>query len=222
LRALARALPVGEALLAIPRQKLDRASDRLRAALLAGLGSKKLGLSEASRLLARHAPQAEISRAAGRLNTLAFRLGAARGGLIDKRRERLGHLLARFETAAAARFVLLRNELRGREERRLALAARFSAGMQAFLARRRERLDHAEKMLGALGYEAVLQRGFVLVRDESGLVRRAAGVEPGTALRLQFADGELAATTGEMAAAPPRKRASIPKKPTPGGQGSLF
>jgi exodeoxyribonuclease VII large subunit len=49
--------------------------------------------------------------------------------------------------------------------------------------------------LDGASYEAVLARGFVLVRDRTGHpLARAAAVKPGAALTLRFADGEVAAT----------------------------
>ncbi|WP_298428720.1 exodeoxyribonuclease VII large subunit [Rhodoblastus sp.] len=232
LRALARALPGVESLLATPRQLLDRAGDRLRAGLAAGLARRQLALANASRLLARHAPHAELQRAAGRLNNLAFRLGAARGGLVEKRGERLATLRARFDAARLARLALLSNDLRAQDERRLALAARLDAALAAFLTRRREGLSHAAKMLAAVGYKAVLQRGFVLVRDaENAPVRLASQAPEGARLVLQFADGEIAAIAGEPidggGKASPLRSSAMARKPRAKGerkgeQGSLF
>ncbi len=230
LRALARALPGGESLLATPRQKLDRSGEKLRAALLASLGRRQLALAQASRLLARHAPQAELQRAAGRLNTLVFRLDAARAGVIGRRRESLATLARSFDAAIASRLKLLRNDLLAREERRRTLAARLVAAMAALLARRREKLDHLEQMRFALGYGAILQRGFALVRDAAGAaVRSAAQAPEGTSLSLQFVDGRIAATAGARLEGPlpetqkPTKKAkNTPKKAGGGGQGSLF
>ena len=79
LRALSRALPQAENLLATPRQRQDRAAERLISALRGFLGARRLALAESSRLLARHAPQAELQRATGRLNTWKYRLEAAGG-----------------------------------------------------------------------------------------------------------------------------------------------
>jgi exodeoxyribonuclease VII large subunit len=230
LRALARALPGPESLLATPRQRLDRSGDKLRAALAAGFARRQLALANASRLLARHAPHAELQRASGRLDTLVFRLAAARVGLVEKRRERLAVLGARFKSARLARVALLRNDFRAAEERRAALAARLDAAMASALARRRERLGHAEQMLAAVGYAAVLRRGFALVRDaDDAAVRSVAQAPPGARLTLQFADGKIAATAaGPFDSAPvegasaPKKRPASSRKTPEGGQGSLF
>ena len=228
LRALSRALPSGESLLATPRQRMDRAGEKLRAALMAGMARRQVGLANASRLLARHAPQAELQRASGRLNTLVFRLDAARAQLVQKRREKFAVATRSFYAALAARAALLRNENAARRERVQTLKARLDAVLSAALARRRDKLLHVEKLLSAVGYEAVLQRGFTLVRSAEGVVRSAAQAPPGTALSLQFADGRIAATAGERLdgsepeAAKPRKREKPSPKKTPGGQGSLF
>jgi exodeoxyribonuclease VII large subunit len=125
---------------------------------------------------------------------------------------------------------LLRNDCRAAEERRLALATRLDAAMASALARRRERLGHAEQMLAAVGYAAVLRRGFALVRDaEDAAVRSVAQAPPGARLTLQFADGKIGATAGgprddapAEGAPAPKKRAATPRKTSEGGQGSLF
>jgi exodeoxyribonuclease VII large subunit len=88
-----------------------------------------------------------------------------------------------------------------------------------------ERQAHALEALGRLlesySYDQVLKRGFALVRNAAGEpVLAAAGVAAGERLRLQFHDGEVAATAaGQPAPAP--KRSAAPAKPTP-GQGSLL
>jgi exodeoxyribonuclease VII large subunit len=222
LRALSRALPQAENLLATPRQRQDRAAERLSSALRGFLGARRLALAESSRLLARHAPQAELQRAAGRLNTLKFRLEAAGRGLADRRRERIVTLAARFDAAFSGRVRLLQQEFLRRRELAHNFGARLDGAFAAAVARRRDRLSHVATLLGAVGYQAVLQRGFVLVRDEhGGVVRSVRQVEAGDALHLHFADGQVAATAhGDE---PPKKRPTAAKKPPArGGQGSLF
>jgi exodeoxyribonuclease VII large subunit len=229
MRALVRALPLGDALLATPRQRADRAGEKLRASLSASLGKRHLNLAQASRLLARHAPQAELSRATGRLNTLVFRLDSARKSLIERRRERLDGLVKSFGAAQAARLNALRAEVRARGERRQVLSARLDAAMAALLKRRREKLEHLEQMRFALGYGAILQRGFALVRNDEGVVRSALEAPAGTRLSVQFFDGRIAAIAGDSldetaTAAKPvaKRREATPKKKPEGGQGSLF
>jgi exodeoxyribonuclease VII large subunit len=233
LRSLVRALPGAESLLATPRQRADRAGEKLRSSLLASVGKRQLALALASRLLARHAPQAELSRAVGRLNTMVFRLETQRAGMILRRRDALAALSRSFLAATFSRVTVLRNEMASRRERVRTLSARRDAAMTAVMARRREKLDHLEQMRFALGYGAILQRGFALVRDSGGAaVHSVSQAPPGTLLSLQFSDGKIIATSGEGDASPPqtakkpeadvRKPKPAPNTPGGGGQGSLF
>ena len=81
---------------------------------------------------------------------------------------------------------------------------------------RRLRLTHAAQVLETLSYQRVLERGFVLARDESGEpVTAAAMTKPGMALHLRFHDDDVAA---RVEGARPRRRGS---KGNP-DQGSLL
>ncbi|WP_272910973.1 exodeoxyribonuclease VII large subunit, partial [Falsiroseomonas oryziterrae] len=97
-----------------------------------------------------------------------------------------------------------------------ATLSRFSAApLQALIRERRTRLDGLSRQLEALSYNAVLARGFALVRDAVGEpLTRAAAVAPGARLSIAFADGAVAATAeGE----------ALKRKPKPtDSQGSLL
>ena len=203
LRALARALPAGEALLALPRQRLDRSGERLAARVAAALGDRRLRLGRAAQTLEKHSPRAEYARLREKLRNLGQRLDA---GLAGRAR-----LAARDLDAHGRRLA----ELHGR-----LLPALARANM-----RRAERADALGKLLGSFSYRNVLARGFALVRDAEGKpLRAAAEVTPGARLSIQFADGATAATAdggdGAPATAPARARAT--RSRTSGEQGSLF
>lgn len=223
LRGLARALPAPENFLGTPRQNLDRLGDKLRASLAAGLSARRLRLAEASRLLARHAPHAELQRALGRRDTLAFRLKAVKIGLIDRKRQNFEVLAGRLAAAQKNQIFFARADLAAKAGRLNALSERLAPAFWSSQQRRREKLGQAEKLLGAVGYQAVLARGFALARDSEGApLRSASAIAAGAALRLQFFDGEVAATAGEASPAlAPKKRAGV-RKTTPKDQGSLF
>ncbi|MEL7687206.1 exodeoxyribonuclease VII large subunit [Citromicrobium bathyomarinum] len=93
------------------------------------------------------------------------------------------------------------------------------------LERAGERLDAGVTMLRSLDPRAPLKRGYALVFGPEGELVRSAGKarEAGT-LRLEFADGQVSATTGDSppapAAPPPKPRRKSP--PPPPGQGDLF
>jgi exodeoxyribonuclease VII large subunit len=120
-------------------------------------------------------------------------------------------------------------------ERLAGLSARAGQALRSATAARRRQLDGCGKMLVSLSYQAVLQRGFVLVRDSSGrTVRVAAGLNPGDALELEFRDGRVAAETRavQLGDAKPKAAAMPAAAPDPSlrrtkrsggsGQGSLF
>jgi len=194
--------------LATPRQRRDLAQERLRAALRGGLDRRRLRLSRAAQVLARHSPQAELARAGEKLKGLSARL---RQGLL-------------------ARVALAKEERAGAKQRLDAAGGRLARAFLAKMQERRARLAQLEQLRQSLGHTSVLARGFVLVRDQQDrLIRAAAAIAAGQKLRLQFADGEVAARALDENEAPPKaappneKPRSAPvRKRKNDGQGSLF
>jgi len=228
LRGLARALPTGDDVIAVPRQRLDRAGERLGGRMKAAMGERQLRLGRAANLLARHSPQAEFARMGERCAGLAGRLARARPTLIPMRRAPLEALGKRLEAALRAQLNLQSQTLRARRERLAMVDARLRSAVLANRSRKAERLGALTQLFASLGYKSVLARGFALVRDHAGTpLRQATGIAPGMAISIEFADGRLAAVTGEAGAAAPE-----PAKPRPrparagssggGSQGSLF
>ena len=194
-----------EQVLAEPRQRSDRASERLRAALRAGLDARRLRLARAAQVLARHSPQAELARAGEKLKGLGARL---RQGLV-------------------ARASLARQQNAGAAQRVENAAARLERGLVALVSQQRSRLDQLEKLRQTLGHKAVLARGFALVRDEAGaLLRRATDVAAGQRLDIEFADGRVLARADGGSEAPEptpvTERKPRGKEKKSSGQGSLF
>ena len=94
--------------LATPRQRRDLAQERMRAALRRGLDRRRLRLSRAAQVLARHSPRAELARAGEKIKGLTARL---RQGLFARvalaKQERAGakqRLTRRERTAGAGLF----------------------------------------------------------------------------------------------------------------------
>ncbi|WP_413661911.1 exodeoxyribonuclease VII large subunit [Methylocystis iwaonis] len=201
LATFARLLPAPEQLLQTPRQRLDRASERLRATLRARQDGRRLQLARLAHVLSRHSPQAELAG----------------------QKEKLRGLGARLKAGLDARVALAHQENKGARRRMESAAARLPQAIAALIARKNERLERLARLQDSLSHKAVLARGFALVRDESdALVRSVAQAPAGAALTIEFADGRIAARAGE-ADAPTTP--SVRKKPrkTPGGdQGSLF
>ncbi|GAB5348674.1 exodeoxyribonuclease VII large subunit [Alteriqipengyuania sp. 357] len=86
----------------------------------------------------------------------------------------------------------------GQARERLAHARLAPATLTARLERAGERLEAGVTVLRSLDPKAPLKRGYALVFGPDGdLVRSAGAAREAGALRLEFADGEVAASTGE-------------------------
>jgi exodeoxyribonuclease VII large subunit len=160
-----------------------------------------------------------MARAHERVEGFGARL--ARAGRIDRDRrgERLARLEARLRAALAARARLAAHQAERFGERVLLAGQRLRRAIASGVDQRRAALGSLDQFLGALGYRNVLKRGFALVRDEDGApLRSAAAVAPGQPLRIEFADGEVAANAREDAPKASRKRQTTAKP----SQGTLF
>jgi exodeoxyribonuclease VII large subunit len=222
LRALSRALPSGENVLAIPRQRIDAAGQRLASRVSASLNERRLRISKAAHLLARHSPQAEFAAARGRLDGAAKRLVSAYGATLRFAAQRNDNDRARLESWSQRLGARTQARLDANRERVLSLQTRMLRAQKTCAERRRDKLVSIAQLLGTLGYRSVLARGFALVRDAGGRpLRRVAELEPGDRLSLQFADGYMPAVAGE---APGRFRPAPrrPARPAAASQDSLF
>jgi exodeoxyribonuclease VII large subunit len=239
LRALARALPSGEAILAMPRQRLDSALAALRSRSREGVDARSLAIALLSRRLARQSPRARVTGVRERQRGLAQRLARAAAALTTRPRETLRQAASDFSREA-------RRERRAREERLAAARRRLGAltlvegrraeersrtlaGIEARLSRavaqaqrgRLTRLAAAAQVLNAVSYRSVLARGFALVRDAARApLRRASAIAPHQPLRIEFADGEIAATADGSAGGPAARR--VRKRARKDEQGSLI
>jgi exodeoxyribonuclease VII large subunit len=198
----------------------------VRAELLATLGDRagrltgamaRLGERQRSDLrnLARALPSAEalLQSPRQRLDVAAGRL--TRALILNVRRHQ-----QLFEAACRR---LMSQDPRARlgvaRERLGALAPRLWRAERVNFERRRERLASLASLLGAFSYQAVLERGFVLVRDlDDRPVRTAEAARGAAELDLQFHDGRLrvqrpGSSTARTATRPRGQRAA---------QGDLF
>jgi exodeoxyribonuclease VII large subunit len=222
--------PTAAAELAVPARAellaaLDQTGARLR-----GAATRQLRAAETLLLrLERRLPDipARVTDYRRRLDEAGDALPSALRGFVRLKREAIGplavphpraaiaarrHALAMLDSRQTA--ALARRIQRGRGQR--ALAAFSPAPLHALLRERRARLDGLARQLEALSYNAILARGFALVRDaDGGPLTRAADVAPGTRLSISFADGQIAATADDGGG---KKRG----KPAARTQGSLL
>ena len=156
LSTLMRLLPAADALLANPRQRLDRAGERLRGGSRIAQDGRRLRLSRAASLLSRHSPQAELARV----------------------RERLRGLDARLRQGFFARAALGRHENAAARQRAANAAQRLTRAIKAVIGQKRDRLDRLNRLQESLSHRSVLARGFALVRDEKGALVRSVKQAP--------------------------------------------
>ncbi|MBI1366291.1 MAG: exodeoxyribonuclease VII large subunit [Alphaproteobacteria bacterium] len=187
--------------------------ERRMASAIARLAeARRTGLLAAIRGLGR--PGDLLGPAAQRLDAAAERFKFARARFFDARRRDLSE--KRLSPSSLKR-------LYTEKERECArLAERLKPAMLRIIERERARLGGAAKLLGALSYQNVLERGFALVRAENGaLIRSAAAAKSGAHVRLRFADGERGAVIDGEAAPAAKQSKPAAKKPA-AKQKSLF
>lgn len=188
---VARALPRADALLNDPRQRLDRAEERLATALDRMVERKRAGLQRTESGLRATALLARVRMEQRRVKELGARLqpGLARD-LAQKRDSltrsasglRAGPLRARIETGGAD---VQRNALR--------LASVIGARLQSAT----DRLAALERMRRTLGYQATLERGYAVVRGADGVVTGVEAARSSGSLEVEFHDGRIATEVSE-------------------------
>ena len=183
----------------------------------------------------------ELRSAGARLPKLDALLQGPRQKL-DMASQRFGGSLSRMVARKRAKFdqaggglrpAALRREIAGKRAEVERLAARLQPALGRRMKRLRDGLREQTRVLDSVSYERVLARGFALVTGADGsLVRSAASVADGDALKLRFADGEVGVTAGGGSggpkSAPPTpttpevQRPRIRRRTTGGDQASLF
>ncbi|MGJ8547031.1 MAG: exodeoxyribonuclease VII large subunit [Sulfitobacter sp.] len=212
LRDLARALPRAESLLDTPRQRLDRAGDKLGPALTSGVQRRQVRLSDMSGALRPATLRNQIAQERRRLAALEARLDPALLRAVAGKRERLVH------QARGLRPDALRREQMRQGERLQVAVARLSGAGTRQIDGWRKQLGGLERLRVTLGYEATLERGFAVVRSGAQIVTSAKEAKAASALEIQFADGRVQLGAGKSASTAPARK----KPDTPPEQGSLL
>ncbi|MBM3608626.1 MAG: exodeoxyribonuclease VII large subunit, partial [Alphaproteobacteria bacterium] len=171
----------------------------------------------------------ELARRRELWRATAGRLERIRPQIMLRLRERLGVMDARLKAAMTSRAANARERIEAQRKRLNDLQARLRKALGDGVQRARLRLVSLEQLRQSLGYRNVLARGFALVRDDASRpLRMAAGITPGAAIQIEFADGSVDAVTAGGSSPP----AQAVQKPSPkpasrppgrsGGQGTLF
>ncbi len=229
-RNLARHLPTGEDLIAIPRQRLDRSSDKLTSLIASLVNSRQIGLERLARRLLSQSPQARMARAEQRLSDFSRRLPHALTMSNQSRRQNLDGLKTRLASAMMNRVSLARQAHRADRDKLSLMAQRLNRAFTQQSQQRGTRLASLGQLLTSLSYRNVLARGFALVRDEQGAtIHSAAMIGPGLNLTLEFADGQAKVTSANPDSTNPGSedparaaKAKTPRRKPKGEQANLF
>ncbi|MDR2309813.1 MAG: exodeoxyribonuclease VII large subunit [Brucellaceae bacterium] len=217
-RALQRALPSTDQLLALPRRRFDEASSRLGRALLAGTAQKRAHFDGLKRHLSPRLLNQQIRERKLQLQQLNQRL--PRGLSLKARHSR--NLLQQIASRLNGDLILRRTN-----QTALNLAILQRRGDQAMrhrLEKYRTRSQELSRLMETLSHTSVLKRGFAIVMNDQGQpVKAAAAIHSGENLTVRFQDGDISAVaTGASVQAPAVKKKSKPSKPKADNQGTLF
>jgi exodeoxyribonuclease VII large subunit len=194
-RAAARALPAASELLAIPRQRLDAAGSALPRCLRANTHAHFRRFAASSARLTLRVLHGQVAHARQGLTICGDRLTHSARSLLHRRRERFAGLELRFKASKLANAQAQRQQIARDRERTHRLADRAHRALGTLLQRLDARIAHSGKLLTALSYRSVLDRGFALVRDQAGHpVHAASSVGPNAHLTVEFADGRVGVT----------------------------
>ena len=193
-------------MLGTSRQRLDDRAERLLLALPNYVAARRATLERlANRLI--H-PREFLLRSRNQIDLLAHRLEAPLPNRVREAQLRLENLSSRHGGALpgysaerrstlerlANRLIHPREFLLRQRNQIAVLSHRLDGPPASQLREARLRLENLSARLQSLSYEAVLQRGFVLVTTPKGVpILSAAKIKPGDALNLKFHDGNVAA-----------------------------
>ncbi|SMQ59593.1 Exodeoxyribonuclease VII large subunit [Devosia lucknowensis] len=236
LRAAQAGLPRAGDLVSTQRQRLDMASSHLTTGLRHLVQTRRVAFSNVSaavhprlirqrhvelsdRLgnLQRHARSGlskTVERARLRLDPSARQLPSAAATAMERKQAAIARLAPRLSPQP------LRIELRHAQTAVVALNQRLYQAAGQLTVGRRQHFAQLVKLLETLSYRNVLARGYALVQDQTGnVVTSRDETNPGDALKLTFADGEVGVTVG---GAPAARRKPARSGPDEGSQESLF
>ncbi len=192
--------PTGAAEMAVPvraqlHQRLGEYGTRLGHAALRALEMRRTRLRAVAAAMPRLADYLSIPRQ--RIDLAGERLRAGFAQTLAARRNSF--------TVAAARHMpgVLRRQIAAQRQSAETRGHRARQAIAVYLSRARSRLDGASRMLHALSYQAILARGFALVRDvdERPVRTRAMALEHAF-LAIEFSDGRLIAVPSDAPGAP--------------------
>ena len=179
-------------------------SRRMQRAMEGKLSRLSLALDAAASRPVLSRPTATFERRAAELDQTADRLVAAGGRATERFASDLGRLAPRLSAAAASGLTARRHGLALAASRLSAAGTGITRGAAADLAADAAKLD-------ALSPLKVLARGYSIAYDGEAVASSAAAFEPGDALRVRLADGDVFGTVERVTVTDPAAAAPVEK-----------
>ena len=225
-RALVRALPSLDQLLALPRRRFDEAASGLGRGLELNTLNKRRSFERTASGLRPDVLAHGLKQQRQRIQERMQRAES----LVERRLLQAQSRVSSSDSSLRALPARLLGQLERQRERVAGAARRTDTAVLHRMSQNRSGIAAHDRILQSLSYKNVLRRGYAVIRDdENRPLTRAATVTSGAALSIEFADGIVSAiATGEggpteegVSSAPKKKPAKAPIS-GPAGQGSLF
>ncbi|MBT4133415.1 MAG: exodeoxyribonuclease VII large subunit [Rhodobacterales bacterium] len=162
---------------------LSSMEERRVRSLSTGLEIKRQRLKDLSRGLP--APDELVAMSTQRLDSISERLPRALITVSNNKRTIL------LQTSAGLRGSLLKNKLVDRSEAINRFVKSIQSNMKVIIQRNQSALESLERLRQTLGYEATLQRGYAVIRNENGgIVTSVKVADVSKSLEIEFQDGK--------------------------------
>ncbi|MDA9370309.1 exodeoxyribonuclease VII large subunit [Amylibacter sp.] len=162
---------------------LSSMDERRVRSLSTGLEIKRQRLKDLSRGLP--APDELVAMSTQRLDSISERLPRALITVSNNKRTIL------LQTSAGLRGSLLKNRLVDRSEAINRFVKSIQSNMKVIIQRNQSALESLERLRQTLGYEATLQRGYAVIRNENGgIVTSVKVADVSKSLEIEFQDGK--------------------------------
>ena len=162
---------------------LSSMDERRVRSLSTSLEIKRQRLKDLSRGLP--APDELVAMSTQRLDSISERLPRALITVSNNKRTIL------LQTSAGLRGSLLKNKLVDRSEAINRFVKSIQSNMKVIIQRNQSALESLERLRQTLGYEATLQRGYAVIRNENGgIVTSVKVADVSKSLEIEFQDGK--------------------------------
>lgn len=215
-RIEANRLPPPNRLLDAKRQRYDAVADRLPSAVRTLVQRNRAKLDTISAGLI--SPKQIVSAKLAKLENLSTRLGSGLASAASRKR------IAFAKTASRLRPEPVAADAKRARTALTDAARRARPALNRIWEAKQTALSAQAKLLETLSYQATLDRGYAIVRDDKGKVLRTAqAVTASSHVDLTLSDGTVSLTPSGQAAAPtPSRPPKTKPKTDPTDQGDLF